>query len=51
MAKGHGIKPIGLKEAELINAIMRVEENSDYVGTATDYCDQINCLFHKDCLR
>jgi hypothetical protein len=39
-----------LRKAELIRAIQLAECNSDCFGTAEDYCDQLNCLFRKDCL-
>jgi len=50
MAKGLGIKPRGLKKAELIRTIQRTEGNFDCFGTAVGVCDQENCLFRKDCL-
>jgi hypothetical protein len=51
MAKVLDVKPLGLKKTELIKAIQRAEGNPDCFGTATDYCDQIYCLFREDCLR
>jgi hypothetical protein len=51
LAKGMGIKPAGLRKAELIKAIQTAEGNFDCYGTATDYCDQLSCLFREDCLR
>ena len=51
MAKGLGIKTAGLKKVELIKAIQKAEGNFDCFGTATDYCDQMNCLFRENCLR
>lgn len=51
MAKELGLKPHGLKKAELIGAIQKAEGNFDCFGTASDYCDQVNCLFRRDCLR
>ncbi|UCG12238.1 MAG: Rho termination factor N-terminal domain-containing protein [Deltaproteobacteria bacterium] len=51
LAKRYGIKPGGLKKTELIKAIQRAEGNFDCFGTANGYCDQLNCLFRKDCLQ
>ena len=50
MAKGLGIKAAGLRKAELIKQIQKTEGNFDCFGTATDYCDQINCIFREECL-
>jgi hypothetical protein len=50
MAKGLGIKTTGLRKAELVKAIQKAEGNFDCFGTATDNCDQANCLFLQDCL-
>jgi hypothetical protein len=50
MAKAMGIKISGLKKAEMIKQIQRTEGNFDCFGTATGYCEQINCLFREDCL-
>lgn len=49
-------KSLGVKNAwkyskkELIKAIQREEGNFDCFGTATDFCDQMNCLWREDCL-
>jgi len=51
MAQGLNMKPAGLKKADLIKAIQNAEENFTCFGTATDYCDQMSCLFRKDCLK
>ena len=51
MAIELGLKPHGLKKAELIGAIQKAEGNFDCFGTASDYCDQVNCLFRRDSLR
>jgi hypothetical protein len=51
MAKGLGIKPAGLKKAKLIKTIQTAEGNFDCFDRATDCCDQMGCLFRKDCLR
>jgi hypothetical protein len=50
MAKELGIKTAGFKKAEMIRAIQNAEGNFDCFGTATDYCDQQDCLFRNDCL-
>lgn len=38
-------------KARLIKAIQRKEGNFDCFGTATNNCDQLNCLWRKDCLK
>lgn len=49
-------KSLGVKNAwkyskkELIKVIQRQEGNFDCFGTVTDFCDQVNCLWRKDCL-
>lgn len=49
-------KSLGIKDGwkyskkELIRAIQRQEGNFPCFGTATDYCDQMNCLWREDCL-
>jgi len=50
IAKDLGIRTNNLRKAELIRAIQLAEGNFDCFGTAEDYCDQLNCLFPKDCL-
>jgi hypothetical protein len=50
IAKGFGLKFAGLRKAELIRTIQRAEGNFDCFGKATEYCDQIDCLYLKDCL-
>jgi len=50
MAKQMGIKTKGLRKAEMIKEIQKTEGNFDCFGTATDYCDQMGCLFREDCL-
>ena len=51
MAKAMGIKTSGLKKPEMIKQIQITEGNFDCFGTASSYCDQINCLFREDCLN
>ena len=50
MANGLGIKTTGLRKAELVKTIQSAEGNFACFGTATDYCDQMSCLFREDCL-
>ena len=50
VAKAMGIKTTGLRKAEMIRGIQGTEGNFDCFGSAIDYCDQMNCLFRKDCL-
>ncbi len=50
MANALGIKTTGLRKTELVKTIQSAEGNSDCFGTATDYCDQMACLFREDCL-
>ena len=50
MAKGLGLKFAGLRKAGLIREIQKAEGNFDCFGKASEYCDQISCLFREDCL-
>jgi len=50
IARDLGIRTNNLRKAELIRAIQLAEGNFECFGTAEDYCDQLNCLFRKDCL-
>ena len=50
IAKDLGIGTKNLRKTELIRAIQVAEGNFDCFGRAKDYCDQLNCLFRKDCL-
>ena len=50
MAKRLGIKAVTLRKADMIKAIQKAEGSFDCFGTAVGYCDQVNCLFRKDCL-
>ncbi len=49
-AKEMGINSFGKTKAELIRAIQKAEGNFDCYGTATDYCDQLDCSFRSSCL-
>ncbi len=52
IARKRGIKTPGkFKKPELIRIIQRAEGNFDCFGTAMNYCDQLNCLWRKDCLK
>ena len=50
-AKTMGIKPGRMTKDSLIRAIQLAEGNFDCFGTATDYCDQLECSFRDDCLN
>ena len=49
-AKGLGIKTAGLRKTELVREIQKKEGNFDCFATATEYCDQVDCLYRDDCL-
>jgi hypothetical protein len=52
IAKEQGIKTGNLIKPELIRAIQKSEGNFDCYGSATsEFCDQVNCLWRKDCLE
>jgi len=50
VARDLGIRTTNLRKADLIRAIQLSEGNFDCFGKAEDYCDQLSCLFRKDCL-
>jgi len=50
IAKDLGIRTNNLRKADLIRAIQLAEGNFDCFGTAEGYCNQLKCLFRKDCL-
>jgi len=50
IAQDMGIRTKNLRKTELIRAIQLAEGNFDCFGRADGYCDQLNCLFRKDCL-
>ncbi len=50
LAKSLGIKSFGKSKIELIKEIQSKQGNFDCFGTATDYCDQLECLFREACL-
>jgi len=52
IAKVKGIKTVNMKKPELIRTIQKSEGNFDCYGSATSgSCDQVNCLWRKDCLE
>ena len=51
MAKKMGINSFGKTKTDLIREIQRKEGNFDCFGTATDDCDQSECLFRFPCLE
>ena len=51
MAKKLGINSFGKTKIELIREIQRKEGYFDCYGTATDYCDQSECLFLSSCVE
>ena len=51
IARDLGMRTTNLRKADLIRAIQLAEGNFDCFGKAEDYCDQLSCLFRKDCLR
>lgn len=52
IAKEKGIKTGNLIKPELIWAIQKSEGNFNCYGSANSgFCDQVNCLWRKDCLE
>jgi len=52
IAKSQDIKIGNMKKENIIRAIQRSEGNFDCFGTAVSgECDQMNCLWRKDCLK
>ena len=50
-AKKLKVNPKGLKKADLIKAIQKVEGNFECFGTAEGSCDQLKCCWRNDCLN
>jgi len=51
IAKEKGIRVGNMKKENIIRSIQRAEGNFDCFGTAiSGVCDQMNCLWRKDCL-
>ncbi len=46
-----GIKPDRIKKQELILEIQTREGSFPCFGTATNYCDRMDCCFKEDCLN
>ena len=52
IAKAKGIKTGNLKKTELVHTIQRAEGNFDcYCSATSGFCDQMNCLWRKDCIE
>ena len=52
IARQKNVKVGNMKKETIIRAIQRAEGNFDCFGTATaGICDQMNCMWRKDCLR
>ena len=49
-AKSVGIKTARMSKLNLIREIQTMEGNFPCFGTATDYCDRLDCCFRADCL-
>ena len=50
IAKGKGIKAVGMKKADLIKTIQRSEGNIDCYNTGMSLnCGQDACLWRQDC--
>ena len=51
-AKNAGVKDTWrYSKKDLIKAIQRKEGNFDCFGTAINNCDQLVCIWRKDCLK
>lgn len=50
-AKVLGIQPKNFKKADLIREIQRVELNQPCFGSCQGSCEQLACLWYKDCLK
>lgn len=50
-AKDLGIEPAGMKKADLIRAIQRVEGNAECYGQFGSGCPYTDCCFRSDCRR
>jgi hypothetical protein len=51
MARERGVNSFGKTKTELIREIQRMEHNFDCYGTATGYCDQLECCFRSSCIQ
>lgn len=50
IAKSLEINSFGKSKVALIKEIQRKEGNFDCFGSATVYCDRLDCLFRSSCL-
>ncbi len=51
IAKQNGVKAAKLNKINLIRSIQKNEGNYECFASATDgQCDQVACLWHKDCI-
>ena len=50
IAKDHGLKTSRIKKADMIRLIQQHEGNYACFATASNGCDQMNCLWREDCL-
>jgi hypothetical protein len=51
IARQKNVKVGNMKKETIIRAIQKAEGNFDCFGTATaGICDQMNCMWRKDCL-
>jgi len=52
IAKSHKIDSSGLSKVDIIHKLQREEGNFDCYATAHDAeCDQVDCLWRKDCFE
>ncbi len=52
IARHMAVKPLNGSKENLIRAIQRAEGNFPCYGTAsTGFCDQVGCLWRRDCLH
>lgn len=50
IAGSYGIKPGKLKKVDLVQSIQQAEGNFSCFATAVDgVCDQVECVWRKDC--
>jgi hypothetical protein len=50
-AKALGIRAARASKQALIRTIQSAEGNFPCFGTATHYCDQMDCCWREDCLK
>ncbi len=51
IAEKMNIRLAKVDKADLIRAIQRAEGNADCYAIGGHECDQVNCLWRKDCMR